>query len=395
MSEYINNKEKRLEGILQFSLGIMNEEDGSALYNKYKEALDYITPHDILEIEDRQLSMGIKPKQIKKFLEKVLNVLYHRLREYKWEKPEEGHTLYYFMQENRELEKVLNKIKGTLKKKDFTAFKIQVEKLIEFENHYSRKENVLFPYLERAWENYKPLMVMWSLHDDIRLIWKKLLSDIEAEGEFNAVIFKDIGELFFLMYGMIFKEELVVYPIAMETLDKYTWDKIRSMEAEIGYSYIEVQEFAKIKQTEKPDEFENPFSKILQSETGILNEEQVFSIFDTLPLDLTYIDKNDEVKYFSNPDERFFPRSPAIIGRKVQNCHPPESVHIVEKILDAFKKGEKSEADFWIQMKGKFIYIRYFAVKDKKDKYIGTIEVSQDITDIKKLEGEKRLLDWK
>jgi DUF438 domain-containing protein len=275
------------------------------------------------------------------------------------------------------------------------SFKKQVELLPEYEKHFARKENVLFPFLEKAWVNYKPLIVMWSLHDDIRKIWKTLITDIDIENEFSAVIFKDIGELFFLMYGMIFKEELVVYPIAMETLDEYTWDKIRSQEAEIGYSYIEAPVYKIAKKEEEQEIHSEIISTLFKSETGIMSQEQVINIFNTLPLDITFIDENDEVKFFSNPKDRFFPRSPAIIGRKVQNCHPPESVHIVESILAAFKKGEKTEAEFWIQMKGKFIFIRYFPVKDKEGKYIGTLEVSQDIADIKKLEGEQRLLDWK
>ncbi|OPX25971.1 MAG: hypothetical protein B1H06_06605 [Candidatus Cloacimonas sp. 4484_143] len=117
-------------------------------------------------------------------------------------------------------------------------------------------------------------------------------------------------------------------------------------------------------------------------------------ILNTIPLDITFIDENDEVRYFSNPKDRFFPRSPAIIGRKVQKCHPPESVHVVEKILDSFKAGTRDEASFHIQMKGKVIQIRYFAVRNENGNYLGTLEVGQDVTEIRDLEGEKRLLDW-
>ena len=127
-------------------------------------------------------------------------------------------------------------------------------------------------------------------------------------------------------------------------------------------------------------------------ETGELHKDQLELLLNTLPLDITFVDENDEVRYFSNPKDRFFPRSPAIIGRKVQKCHPPESVHIVEKIIEDFKAGIKKEAKFWVQMKGKFILIKYFAMHDDDGIYRGILEVSQDITEIKKLEGEKRLL---
>jgi len=112
-----------------------------------------------------------------------------------------------------------------------------------------------------------------------------------------------------------------------------------------------------------------------------------------LPVDITMIDENDRVCFFSNPKERFFPRSKAIIGRTVQNCHPPESVHVVDDLVKAFKSGEKDSESFWIQMKGRFVLIQYFALRDEDNAYKGCIEVSQDVTDIRKLNGEKRLMD--
>jgi PAS domain S-box-containing protein len=118
------------------------------------------------------------------------------------------------------------------------------------------------------------------------------------------------------------------------------------------------------------------------------------SLFSTLPLEISFVDENDQVRFYSETPERIFPRSPGVIGRKVQNCHPPKSLHIVQRLLDAFRSGEKDSADFWIQSQGKFILIRYFAVRDKEGHYKGTIEVTQDITAIRALEGERRLLDW-
>jgi PAS domain S-box-containing protein len=133
---------------------------------------------------------------------------------------------------------------------------------------------------------------------------------------------------------------------------------------------------------------------IIELETGNLSLQQLSAIFNNLPVDITFIDDKDEVKYFSNPKDRVFIRTKSVIGRKVQNCHPQKSLHTVENILNAFKKGDKDKADFWINMQGKMVYIKYFAVRDKDGKYIGTLEVTQDITEIKKIEGEKRLLDW-
>ncbi len=129
-------------------------------------------------------------------------------------------------------------------------------------------------------------------------------------------------------------------------------------------------------------------------DTGHLSLEQINLLLTHLPVDLTFVDENDRVAYYSEGPERIFPRSPAIIGREVRNCHPPKSLHIVNKILDAFKSGSRDTAEFWIELGGKFIYIRYFALRDANSNYRGTLEVSQDLTRIRKLEGQQRLLDW-
>lgn len=126
-----------------------------------------------------------------------------------------------------------------------------------------------------------------------------------------------------------------------------------------------------------------------------LKPEVIESMLDSMPIEISFVDENDEVRYFNKNGDRIFPRPRSIVGKKVQQCHPQKSVHKVLQILEAFKKGEKDAAEFWINLKGRQIYIRYFAVRDRDGKYLGTLEVSQDITDIKKIEGEKRLLDWK
>ncbi|MEM2127171.1 MAG: PAS domain-containing protein [Candidatus Bathyarchaeia archaeon] len=133
---------------------------------------------------------------------------------------------------------------------------------------------------------------------------------------------------------------------------------------------------------------------VLHFENGSLSKEEIEAILNTLPVDITFVDKNDAVKYFNKGEKRIFVRPKSILGRKVQLCHPQKSIHIVNKILEGFKKAERDVAEFWIQSKGNLIHIRYFAVRDKLGKYLGTLEVTQDITDVKKIEGEKRLLDW-
>jgi len=134
--------------------------------------------------------------------------------------------------------------------------------------------------------------------------------------------------------------------------------------------------------------------RTLQFKTGTLLKEEIEAILETLPLEITFIDKEDTVKYFNRPEKRIFARSKSIIGRKVQQCHPKKSVPIVNKILESFKSGRRDVAEFWFQNEDRLIYIRYFAVRDKDGKHLGTMEVTQDITEVKKIKGEKRLLDW-
>ena len=415
MSEYINNREKRIEALLSFSMGMMEGKDGKTLIDKYSEAIENITPHDIIEMEDRQIKKGVEVSKIKKHIEKIMNVFNPYLEKYEWDQPEKGHPLYYMMEENKKLKIILNETKEVIKKIEFDSeinkdeelnnLKEHLRKLQKFEKHYVRKENILFPYLEKKWDNYSPLQVMWSLHDDIRKGLKELLELLEKENKLNNEIRKKFGQLFLTMYRMVFKEEKIIFPIAVETLTENEWKEIQKQSLEEGYIFIDTpsKEDMIIKnRAEKEKGIEsisisNDFSLegvFLGLGTGNLSLEQIKMMINNLPVDITYVDENDKVRFFSNPEERFFPRSKAIIGRDVQNCHPPESVHIVENILDSFKSGDKDKARFWIQMKGKFVLIEYFALRDNSGNYRGTIEVSQDITELRELEGEKRLLDW-
>lgn len=132
----------------------------------------------------------------------------------------------------------------------------------------------------------------------------------------------------------------------------------------------------------------------LPLDTGALTAEQIDLMLTSLPVDISFVDEADTVVYYSATPERVFPRSPGVIGRKVQNCHPPKSVDVVERILEAFRSGKRDVAEFWIESGGKFIHIRYFALRDKSGAYKGTLEVSQDVTAIRALRGERRLLDW-
>lgn len=404
MSEFINNKEKRLQDLLAFSQGIMAGEDGRQLMDKYRESIDSMTPHDMLAMEDRQLQLGITPGAIKEDIEKVINTFFKSLAKYPWEKPVPDSFLGHLMRENQALTEKLQQIKEVLKsyrgqeeinfQKMKPALLDKFQQLQEFEPHYVKKENILFPYLEKTWDNYRPLTVMWSLHDDIHKALKQIITMLEQPGTAWQNFSELLGQYFFLVFGMIQKENLIIYPVAVETVADKEWESMYEQSFDYPFPFIEAP-VKKVRQLQPQlSGFADKSGAGFVSETGRMSYEQVLLAFNHLPVDVTFVDENDKVCFFNRAKDRFFPRSPAIIGRDVKNCHPPESVHIVEEIVSAFRNGTRDAADFRIKMHGRYILIQYFAVRDDARNYRGVIEVSQDITELVQLTGEKRLLDW-
>jgi len=255
--------------------------------------------------------------------------------------------------------------------------------------------------------------MMWSLHDEIRSLAKTFSKAVEENDEKTVsyilpVLLREAGE-------MTIKEEKVLLPTSARLLTEDDWKAIREGEDEIGWM-IEPPPPWNPKQ-DHPDYNEDirkeqtldhtnpvPFTASDKShsligginlDVGTLTPDQINLIFKHMPFDVTYVDEFDEVRYYNKGDVRVFPRSPGIIGRQVKYCHPPKSIHIVEKIIAAFKNGKKNEANFWVNYGGKLIYIQYFAVRDDSGNYKGILEITYDTTTARSLEGEKLLLDWK
>lgn len=398
MSELITNSNQRSEELEAFALQLINGENGKQLIEKYQHVLNTVTPYETMEVLDRLLISGVPLDTVKANVGKIMNVFYKSLDDYRWDKPGEGHFLHYLMLENREAEKILTEIKS-LNKQIFkgenddrpaltSRLKDLMTRLWDYELHYIKKENILFPHIEKAFPKYRCLQIMWSFHDDYRRALKIISLNLNDKYPDYDLLNREIGKLFFVILPLIFREEQVVFPVALEKIPESSWEEMMQQGYDQGWCYIEPPQ----RSSKKSD---------LQVEgrinlgSGLLSAEQAQLIFNTLPVDLTFIDENDEVKYFSESKERIFPRSRAIIGRKVQNCHPPQSVDIVNEIIAAFRNGEKDHADFWIKMKGRFIYIRYFAMRNERGEYCGTLEVSQDITEARELTNERRLLNWK
>ncbi|MCD6435917.1 MAG: DUF438 domain-containing protein [Clostridiales bacterium] len=397
MLGYAKNDEKRVEELFEFSMGMIKGENGPQLIKKYEDAINNVTPSDMLKLEDMQIQMDVTPEAIKKNVGKVINVFFEKLKSYEWNKPKIGTFLYYLMEENRAIEIKLEGIKKLLLEKGtenkIKKLLIAFEELTKVDAHYVKKENILFPYLEKKMERYRALNVMWSLHDDVRKKLKKIINILKNNDTTEIELNREIGEIFFLIYGLIQKEDLIVYPVASEVISDKEFKEMHMQSFE--YEFIFITAPSKPKENINNHYESDDSGLVLKTETGEMNLEQILLVLNKLPLDITFVDENNKVKFFSKPDERFFPRSPAIVGRDVKNCHPPESVHIVEEIVEAFRKGEKDIAKFWLELRGKFIMIQYFALRNNNGEYKGVLEVSQDVTEIRSLKGQQRLLDWR
>lgn len=309
----------------------------------------------------------------------------------------EGHPIRTYLKENDIIHVLLEELATLNPKTDWQKFYNILNQLQTIEKHFARKENQLFPVLEKkGWNG--PSQGMWSFHDTLREQFRWLRKAMDTK-EYNTIVTNTpllINGIFRLMEV----EEAILFPNALDLLTEKDWILVRKGEEEIGWMLpnspapYPSNEYLHPSMDFIPRERPFALEKTAHYDEGYMTLEQVNLLFKTLPLDLTYVDENDKVIFYNRGEERVFPRSAGIIGREVKFCHPPKSVDTVLKILEEFRKGTKNESSFWINFKERLIYIRYFAVRDANKNYKGVIEMSQDITDIKKIEGEKRLLDW-
>ena len=310
----------------------------------------------------------------------------------------EGHPVKIYFKEKELIQKLLGELKETDPAFETQKYYNIFNQLQSIERRFERKENQLFPFLEqKGWNG--PSQGMWSFHDNLREQFRLLRKKI-AKGEYKEVA-ADAGFLISGIHRLLLIEEDVLFPNALEILSEKDWIEVRKGEEEIGWMLVETpvafpkkEEYIHPAKDTTKRELTFSLENTSHYDEGYMTVDQVNLLLKTMPLDITFVDENDKVIFYNRGEERVFPRSAGIIGREVRFCHPPKSVGTVLKILEEFKKGTKNEASFWINFKGRLIYIRYFAVRDSEKKYRGVIEMSQDITDIKKIEGENRLLNW-
>jgi hypothetical protein len=311
---------------------------------------------------------------------------------------DEHNRLIAFTEELRTSARTLKPLKDfKAAKPHWKPLKQIISQFRSSESHYIREENVFFPYLEKHGITQPPA-IMWAEHDEIRAIEKQLYTLIDSHQQLDYTQFTtQLNELALTLAEKLanhfHKENNILFPTGLKVITDAEWHQIRHEFDELGYCPFTPAPppftAPTIHTSETPQEVEG----LMKFETGELSHTIIEGIFNNLPIDITFVDTEDTVRFYSESGGRIFPRSKAVIGRTVQACHPKQSVHKVQQILDDFRAGKRNTAEFWINLKGRMIYIRYFAVRNTNGEYLGCLEVTQDITDIQALTGEKRLLE--
>jgi DUF438 domain-containing protein len=413
MSEHINNREYRQKVLKELIMELHDGKTVDEVKERFEKLIEGISASEISMMENQLIMEGLPITEVQRLCDVHAAVFKGSIEEIHMpDNPADipGHPIHTFKMENRALERLMDKtikpLLNELIENDNQKLRENIltefTKLYELDKHYLRKENLLFPFLEK-YEITGPPQVMWGVDDEIREDIKDLMaslsnSDLDAK-ELSTKAHAAIDRV----HEMIFKEENILLPMAQETLNEDEWLKIAKESHELGYCLYEpkkewkparvnVEEKSKKSQSANTADSKEAPAGYIKFETGVLTQKEIEAMLNAMPVDITFVDKDGIVKYFSEGRERIFPRTKAVIGRTVANCHPPGSVHIVEKIVEDLMSGKKDNEDFWIKMGDKYTLIRYFAVRDKDGSYLGTLEFTQNIAPIKAIEGEKRLL---
>jgi len=415
---------EHISRIVAYLQGLLDQAEGLSLYQTYRSDLEQATPQTVLAAYYQLYASGVPVPQLLGILDKSINVFHRSLSALLRDRQDHVKSVPFLdtlRQENQGLLAKLAAIRQVLTSQPADARQQllqQVRDLRLFDDHYQKKENILFPFMERKMEQYRGLGLMWALHDEIRQRLKAAIACLEqaeeavhadhdgtrsSDRELNVAL----GQLIFGLHGMVNKEDWILFPIAVDIFSSDEWQDMARQSLDYTFPFVEqtavnaLREVAlsgpSVKRWPGSDDSPSPATAAqvcYQSGTGSLSLDQITQVFAALPVDLTVVDENNRVVYFTRPQDRIFPRSPAIIGRSVDRCHPPQSVDKVMEIIEAFRSGSKQEATFWINLRGRKILIRYFALRDADGAYKGTLEVSQDITEWHHLDCEKRLIDW-
>ncbi len=453
MAEVIQNDAEKRAQLKEVVRDLHAGSDLKAIRKKFGKLIENTSPEEIAAMEQDLMREGLTPADIQLVCDVHVAVFEQQLKKQGKAHALPGHPVHTYREENRYLRRLLRRMvwsaRGVARGGDPTGFREILEDLGKFEIHYQRKENQLFPYLEQVGFD-GPSKVMWGKHDEVRAEFKALRAALDSGN--RREVKRRARSLRRTMKMMIFMEERILFPTALRKLNDRYWVQIRHGESAIGYAWItpgdtwdpsvvlagqniarqkeEAEAVRKAWQRNTRVKLQDvtlniPYGAsgdlsvgagdagssddalaagledtsagddpVIQLSVGALRVSEIDMILKSLPVDISYVDESDRVRYYSDTPERVFPRSPGIIGRTVQNCHPPRSVHMVQEIVRAFKAGERDRAEFWLTIKDRFIHIAYLALRDDAGRYRGVLEVGQDGTHLRSLEGEQRLLAW-
>lgn len=407
MSEVINNSQKRKELLKHLILQLHNNEAPEIVRKRLVELLRSVPYNEVVEVEQELISEGLPEEEVLRFCDIHTAVLDGSIDTSAAKVVAPGHPVDTFKRENRALEEYIEKAKALfdkgnkLKDEEVKEYLLQMKSIFNYlsdvDKHYKRKEYLLFPFLEKAGITGPP-KVMWGKHDETRELLKAaheslLAKDVSAE-EVPALILLVLLPVTDAIEGMIMKEEEILLPMCLDTLTDKDWYQIYKETPQFGFSLYDPQTEWTPEAVEA-GELTYKEGDAIHLSSGSFTTKELETIFKTLPVDVTFVDKDDKVKFFSHGTKKVFERNRSIIGRDVRLCHPPGSVHIVEQIINDFKSGKENVAAFWISsFMGRFVYIEYTALRGNDGEYLGVMEVTQDITDLRKLEGDQRLLSY-
>jgi PAS domain S-box-containing protein len=399
-----NSKDDNKEMIKSLIKKLHDGENPDKVREEFKDLIRGLTPLQISVAEEQLIKEGMPAEEIHHMCDVHLAVMQETITEDMNLAPE-GHPVNILMQEHTILLEYANDLRNLYKdikeKNSLEEIDEEMKKIISIidhfkasESHYLREENILFSVLEKYGVTQPP-KIMWMEHDRVRDIEKNLYSLIEKRDKLAYTDFLNQFHTYAhglaeLLSSHFSKENKVLYPTAMQLFSESEWKDIREQFDDIGYCCF-TPELPEEKEKQAKEEVAMKDGEV-DLGTGKLSLEVLKTLFEHLPIDITFVGKDDTVKFYSEGPNRIFVRTPSVIGRLVENCHPDKSVDRVLEIIEGFKNNTLDKAEFWLNLNGRMIFIRYFPVRNKNGEYLGVLEVTQDITAIQKLEGEKRLL---
>jgi DUF438 domain-containing protein len=404
MSELIGNREQRVQVLKSVIQRLHDGAEPEEVRNEMKRLVGETDHTEVMAMEQELMADGMPAAEIQRLCDLHSQVTRDVLVPLPARAVAPGHPIDMFREENKRLRGVLLWMRRAVNAAEspnspnadsmVEQWQKSLSDLMNVEKHYQRKEHLLFSYLEKHGIDGPP-KVMWGKDDEIRALLKNLASGEHAGNrESRLARVRSSKTAIDAVEEMIYKEESILFPLCMDTFSEEEWREIWEASPRYGWCLVEPREGFRPSASHAAETTRTGESGAIQLPTGHFSLEELYALFSTLPVDITFVDAEDRVAFYSEGPDRVFARSKAIIGRKVQRCHPPRSVHVVERILDDFRRGRRSVAEFWIQLRGRFVHIRYFAVRGRDNRYLGTLEVTQDLTELRKLEGERRLLEY-